>query len=99
MRCEYLADRNYDESENVRKYGQKEPPAIDFTKIHSVPIAILGGKYDLFSPVEDSEWVKDQVKPVFFKIYDTHGHITFQIGKDMSYLDDVKQLIEEYSVK
>lgn len=99
MRCEYLAERNYDEAVNMRKYGQLEPPPVDLTKIHSVPVALLCGKYDMFSPVEDSEWIKSQVNPAFFKIYDTHGHITFQIGKDMSYLNDVQKLIKEYSTK
>lgn len=99
VRNQYLAERHYGEVENIKRYGQKEPPKVDLTKIHSVPIAMFCGKYDKFSPVEDSEWVKSQINPAFYKMYESHGHISFLIGKDMSYLDDVQKLLKEYSSK
>lgn len=96
-RYHYLSDRCYTTAENLKRYGQKDPPPADLSAIHSVPIAVLAGKYDKLSPPKDAEWIQEQIKLAYFKIYDSQGHLTFQVAKDMSYLDDVDRLIKEYS--
>ena len=93
-----FVERDYGEEENLKRYGQKEPPEVDLTKIQHVPIALLVSKYDGFLGVEESRKLKDTINPVFYKEYEG-GHISFLIGKDMveTYTKDVIKLLKEYS--
>lgn len=83
---------------NMSNYGQTTPPDIDISKIHSVPIALMVGKYDTIVPLGDSKWTKEHLNPSvvdFYKEYE-YGHVSFVAAKDMSYLEDVDMLLRKH---
>ena len=94
-----LAWFDYGEEENLKRYGSATPPAIDISKIKDVPIALMVGKYDKLVPINDSRWIKDNLDSSVLKFYQEYdyGHMTFIVGKEASYLDDVQKLLNEYS--
>ena len=59
------------------------------------------GTDDDLGDVVDSEWARDQIKNGGNALvyYNEHaaGHSTFMIGKDMSYFDNVKNLMHQYN--
>lgn len=87
---------DYGSSENQKKYGQSTPPAFPLQNIN-VPIAKFTGNTDELGNLIDNKWLSEQISHtlVFDKVYD-FGHLTFFIGKDMSYLEDVKAQLENY---
>jgi len=89
---------DYGEEVNKRIYGTTVPPLVNLKAISGVPIALLIGNTDLLGDPEDNQWLRQQLgsNVVSYKTYD-YGHITFFIGKDMSYLDDVRSLLREYA--
>ena len=91
-------ERDYGEQENLKRYGQKEPPEVNLTKIQNIPIALLVGKYDGFMGIEDFRKLRDTVKHVFYKEYEG-GHVSFILGKDTveTYTKDIIKLLKEYS--
>lgn len=42
---------DYGKRQNMEKYGQKEPPFVDITKIQDVPVALFVGEYDSLANV------------------------------------------------
>lgn len=85
---------DYGESENLAKYGTSTPPLINLGNISGVPIALMVGKTDLLGDPEDNQWLLRQLgsNVIAYNLYD-YGHITFFIGKDMKYLEDVNVLL------
>ena len=83
----------------MEKYGNNEPPQVDISQIKDVPIAIFAGKYDLLATLKDLHWVRDHLDPSVLKHCEEceAGHLTFIIGKEVTYLDRVQQLIRDYS--
>ncbi|CAI2367552.1 unnamed protein product [Moneuplotes crassus] len=89
---------DYGEKINMIKYGTPSPPDIDLTRIHSVPIALFCGNYDVISSKFDVDWTKSKLSKdclVFHQNYD-YGHISFNCAKDMSYIDDLCKLIDAH---
>jgi len=63
-----------------------------------VPIAMFVGKNDLIATPLDSELLREQIggNVVGYKIVNG-GHLSFMVGKDMSYFtEDVMHLLEAY---
>lgn len=89
---------DYGAQENMEKYGTETPPLIDLSKISGVPIALMVGTTDLLGDLKDNEWLKEQLgsNVRYFNTYEA-GHITFFIGKDVSYLNDVVDVLGEYN--
>jgi pimeloyl-ACP methyl ester carboxylesterase len=90
---------DYGEEKNKEVYGHPEPPLIDISKIRDIPIAIMVGKYDKISPPKDGEWIKSQLSSddvKLYKVYD-YGHLSFLMGKDMNYVQDIDQILKLYS--
>jgi len=62
----------------------------------------VGTDDDLGDPT-DSQWARDQIKAGGDALvyYNEHpaGHSTFMIGIDMSYFDDVLDLVHKYNPK
>ena len=87
---------DYGKSENMKRYGSEIPPEFNLKSI-KVPIAKFTGDSDELGDVEDNKWLSEQISQVlvFDKIY-KYGHLTFFIGKDMCYLDDVKKVLLEH---
>lgn len=88
---------DYGKEENRQKYGTDTPPEIPVQDISGIPIAMMVGKSDLLGSVEDNRWLKEQLgnNIVFYKEYD-YGCSSFYIAKDMSYLDEVADLLYKY---
>ena len=81
----------------MEKYGQETPPEIDISKIETVPICMFVGVQDQIVDVESNRWVKDQLKSLIFYKELEHDHFSFQLAKDMSYFDEVIELIEKHN--
>ena len=96
----YLAKKfqqfDYGKTENMKRYGSEVPPEFNLKNI-KVPIAKFTGDSDELGDVEDNRWLSEQISHtlVFDKIYE-YGHLTFFIGKDMCYLDDLKKVLIAY---
>ena len=82
---------------NVKAYGQELPPAIPLQNIKKVPVGMFIGSKDELATMEDNRWVKSQVETVvMYKEYD-FGHMSFLVGKDMTYFtEDVMSLLQKY---
>ena len=46
---------------NEVEYGQKEPPAFDFSAFSGIPIALFCGKTDKLAAPADYEWLRDKL--------------------------------------
>jgi len=57
------------------------------------------GKEDKFSTPLDAGWARDQLGPavVHYHELENTDHSAFNFGRDMSYLNSVLDLIEEYN--
>ena len=88
---------DYGSSDNKKIYGQSTPPLIDLQKISKVPIAMFVGNTDQLATVDDNRWAKTQLATLkFYKEYSL-GHLSFMIGKDMSYFTvDVMNILKQY---
>lgn len=89
---------DFGEKENMLKYGQKDPPDIPIEQIEGIPIAFLVGVKDRFTNVLDARSVRDIMNNtvVFYREYDL-AHTSFAIAKNMSYMDDVVELLRNYA--
>ena len=94
-----FAKYDYGEEENLKRYGTSTSPIVDISAIRDVPIAMFCGIHDKAHPIEASRRIKGELHPRVLKYYQelNFGHITFMVGKDASYLNDVQRLIREYS--
>ena len=88
---------DYGSSKNKQVYGQTTPPEINLQNIQSVPIGLFVGTSDQLATVDDNRWAKTQLKTLkFYKEYSL-GHLSFMIGKDMTYFSvDVMNMLKEY---
>ena len=87
-----------DEDENNKHYGQSTPPSIDVASITGIPVALYRGSLDELADTKDTEWLADQMQQtlVFNNEYRI-GHISFLIGKDMSFFNvDAMYLMQKY---
>ena len=88
---------DYGEDENMKKYGQKTPPSIDLGKIKNIPTALFIGNYDELGDVKDNEFVKANLGENSLQLtkYIEGGHMTFLIGKNSDYMNDVFDFIKK----
>mmetsp|Transcript_18890 Transcript_18890/g.16737 ORF Transcript_18890/g.16737 Transcript_18890/m.16737 type:complete len:387 (+) Transcript_18890:34-1194(+) len=88
---------DYGKAENAKKYGTETPPLIDLSNISGVPISMFVGTTDLLGDPEDNLWLKQQLgnNVVQHRVYD-YGHITFFIGKEVGYLQDLVNDLRRY---
>jgi hypothetical protein len=87
---------DYGKEENMKRYGSEIPPNFPLDKIY-VPIALFIGTADLLGTVKDNEWFIPEISQaiVFNEMYE-YGHKSFLIAKNMTYLNDIKDLLQEY---
>ena len=86
-----------DPKKNFEKYGQTRPPEIDISTISEVPIAMYVGKEDQIVDVDSNRWVRDQIKSVVHYEELNHDHFSFQLAEDMSYFEDVVDMIHDHN--
>lgn len=95
--------RQYDygsDAANKEKYGSRIVPLIPLSHIsQKLPIALFVGKQDTFADEYDVMWLKRGLgkRVVEEKVYNNFDHFSFQIGKDMSYVQDVIDLLKQYA--
>lgn len=73
---------------NLKKYGQIDPPTLSFSGVtkEELPMALYVGKDDLVAQVEDSHWLRDQVKDALVDYQELKGgHVQFFVNKDASF--------------
>lgn len=70
-------------------------------KMKNVPIALLQGLNDKLADPVDVAYAKKFMKntDVFFdKMYKDMDHYSFQVGKDMSYVDDIIPILKDKAI-
>lgn len=86
---------DYGTEGNMKAYGQATPPAYNLGNItHNV--YLFAGEEDKLADPTDVLRLKDEMvnaKVQFFN-YPNMGHITFLLGIDMSYLNDVIEVLQ-----
>lgn len=57
------------------------------------------GKEDILSTPIDAQWTKDQIGQavIFYKELENHDHSSFNFGRDMSFMEDVMELVHKYN--
>ncbi|TNV78929.1 hypothetical protein FGO68_gene5820 [Halteria grandinella] len=84
---------------NQQKYGQSTPPEYPLEKIN-VPVGMFVGLEDELGDPEDCRWLHNKISKTvtYYKEYPFLGHMTFAIGKDMSFFQvDAINLIKQYA--
>lgn len=71
---------------------------IPLENISTVPVAIFAGIEDILADTTDAEWTRDRIGDSVVHYEEIHaGHLTFLVGKDMSYFTEtVMGLLQEY---
>ena len=78
---------------NYEKYNQSTPQTIDLSKI-TTPVALFLGEDDQIADRLDNELLRDQLPNVVeFKVLENHDHLSVSFSKDMSYFEEVIQLM------
>ncbi|CDW82246.1 ab-hydrolase associated lipase region family protein [Stylonychia lemnae] len=98
MRAEGQFERfDFGKQENLKRYGQEEPPIIDLTQIQKVPIALFVGAKDELADNIDNRWAKNQLQSLIHYSEYSLGHMSFFVAKDASYFtQDVMRLLNQY---
>lgn len=65
-----------------------------------MPVGIYTSDTDRAADQQDAEWVADLLHEnlVFFQVYEGYTHFTFNIGKEMGYLDDLIQVLGQLQI-
>ena len=87
---------DYGNEENMKVYGTNSAQEFNLKNI-SVPVAKFTGNSDGLGDLIDNQWLSEQIAHtlVFDKVYN-YGHLTFFIAKDMSYLNDMLNVLNKY---
>ena len=76
---------------------ERQTDLIPLENISTVPVAMFAGIEDILADTTDAEWTRDQIGDNIVYYEEIHaGHLTFMVGKDMSYFDTVMELLEQY---
>ena len=84
---------------NYNQYGPKDKNLSDLIPLENItktPVAMFVAKDDILADSIDAEWTKNTIGSAVFH-YQTieGGHLTFQVGKDMSWFTgDVMNIIK-----
>ena len=86
---------DYNKEANLFIYHQIEPPEYDLSKIKDIPMMLIGGEKDKLSTREDIRWLKNELKEnvIYSKIIENMGHLSFMVGKDFSWFDEILQIL------
>ena len=60
---------------------------------------LIGGENDKLSTREDIGWLINELKEnvIYYKIIEKMGHLSFMVGKDFTWFDDIlKILLKDY---
>ncbi|EAS07417.1 ab-hydrolase associated lipase region protein (macronuclear) [Tetrahymena thermophila SB210] len=88
---------DYGPEKNMKYYGQKTAPFYDLSKIN-IPVALFLGTEDRLAVKEDVLRLKRELSnasELYFQEIHS-GHTSFMWGKDMSYFEEVFNLLETH---
>ena len=88
---------DYGSDGNLARYGQLRAPLFNFENIEGIPIAFMIGLNDEYHTMQDALWLADQLgdNMVAFNTYPL-GHMSWFVSRDMSYMQDVVELLRQY---
>mmetsp|Transcript_30057 Transcript_30057/g.22317 ORF Transcript_30057/g.22317 Transcript_30057/m.22317 type:complete len:115 (+) Transcript_30057:851-1195(+) len=89
--------QRYDYGSMLNKYiyHRDKAPLIDVQKIHSVPIAMFVGQYDLLADPEDNQITAPQLETLAHYGEYELGHLGFFLSRKMEYFrDDVVSFLD-----
>lgn len=79
------------------RHEKRTTDLIPLENINTVPVAIFTGIEDILADLTDAEWTRDQIGDNVVHYEEIHaGHLTFMVGKDMTYFNRVMDLLYEY---
>lgn len=92
---------------NKKHYHKYNIPTIDLGSIglSGIPIAMFQRSKDILLTPQDARWTRDQIMSqplgrralVHYEELEGGGHESYFVGNDMSYLNKVIDLLEEYN--
>ncbi|KAL4468663.1 hypothetical protein ABPG74_005166 [Tetrahymena malaccensis] len=91
---------DYGKIENILHYGSTTAPKIQVEKIN-VPVHLFVGQTDELADVSDVEILRQNLvgsPNVTYNLY-PFGHASFLIGKNMTYMNDVFAVLNDYNQK
>ena len=91
-------DFDYGPERNMIAYGTPNPPLFNITNINGIPIGLLSGSSDEVSDPRDIQWLRNQLDDnvVYTQTYE-YGHLSFYTAINMTYLNDLDNLIRQYT--
>jgi pimeloyl-ACP methyl ester carboxylesterase len=97
MRSKKFRKYDYGVDLNKELYNSEEPPEYDLKTIYDFPIALFSGKGDKLASPKDVLWLKEQLgnNVIIHNEYNM-GHSSFMMAKNMSWFDDVIEIMELY---
>lgn len=97
MRSKKFKRYDYGKKENLQLYGSEDPIEYDLKSITDFPIALFSGLGDKIATPKDVYWLKEQLgnNVILHNEYDL-GHIGFIMANDMSWFNDVVNILELY---
>lgn len=102
MNLETQTFRRFDHGENGNKakYGQSSPPNYNLKNLN-FPLAMMSGSKDMQADPEDVKWTIEQLKDIIIFQHEYYmGHMSFAIGKDMSWFSvDCMAILNHYNDK
>jgi pimeloyl-ACP methyl ester carboxylesterase len=84
---------------NLEKYGSFEPKEYNLKEINNFPTALFSGRLDKLSTPIDVQWLREQLgdNVIFERVYENMGHMTFLMAQDMTWFNEVIDLIDLYN--
>ena len=85
--------------ENKKRYGKDKPPTLDLGKIPAkVPVAMIVGKQDDLADPVGTQWARERIaNVVHYDVIDGMDHFSFNVGKDMHFIDDILKLLDQHN--
>jgi hypothetical protein len=75
-----------DYTDFVRRGKKRQTPLIPLDSVNKVPVAIFCGYEDILADCTDAEWTRDEIGDKVVHFEKIHaGHLSFLVGKDMTY--------------
>ncbi|CDW79126.1 ab-hydrolase associated lipase region family protein [Stylonychia lemnae] len=91
---------DYGAEENLKRYGQEEPPLIPLQNIQGFPIALLAGSDDHLANINDVRWLKEQLQQqdslIYYQEY-PFGHLAFLLPNTIKHFQDCIDLVKRYN--
>eukprot|EP00343_Euplotes_focardii_P010010 CAMPEP_0205828536 /NCGR_PEP_ID=MMETSP0206-20130828/35473_1 /ASSEMBLY_ACC=CAM_ASM_000279 /TAXON_ID=36767 /ORGANISM="Euplotes focardii, Strain TN1" /LENGTH=102 /DNA_ID=CAMNT_0053130479 /DNA_START=54 /DNA_END=359 /DNA_ORIENTATION=+ len=85
---------DYGAEGNLEQYGSETAPEVPIQNINT-PVAIFNSRFDGYGTQEAGDWLEEQLgeNVIFRQVYE-YSHYSFYIAQDMSYMDDLANLLE-----